>query len=114
MACFHIVQLFLTASRDAIETVKAVVALLAACALSMGADARVKRSQSAKVEFKRETPCPATGARKGPCKGYVIDHIKPLACGGADSPENMQWQTVAEGKAKDKWERKACTAKSPH
>lgn len=67
-----------------------------------------KRSQSAKVEFKQQHPCPATGASKGPCKGYVIDHVQPLACGGADRPENMQWQTVAEGKAKDKWERKQC------
>jgi hypothetical protein len=25
----------------------------------------------------------------------------PLKRGGADSPENMQWQTVAESKAKD-------------
>jgi hypothetical protein len=72
------------------------------------ADARTKRSQSAIVEFKLQQPCPATGAHKGPCKGYVIDHIKPLACGGADAPGNMQWQTVADAKAKDKWERKAC------
>lgn len=42
------------------------------------------------------------------CPGYVIDHIKALACGGADAPENMQWQTVAEGKAKDRWELKEC------
>ena len=66
----------------------------------------MKRSQSAKVEFKRERP--GTGARRGPCKGYVIDHIKALACGGADAPTNMQWQTVAEGRAKDKWERMEC------
>ena len=76
--------------------------------LTTPADARIKRSQSAKVEFKHQQPCPATGASKGPCKGYVIDHINPLACGGADRPQNMQWQTVAEGKAKDKWERKGC------
>lgn len=72
------------------------------------ADARIKRSQSAKIEFKREHPCPATGASKGPCKGYVIDHVRPLACGGQDSPSNMQWQTTAEAKAKDRWERKGC------
>jgi hypothetical protein len=72
------------------------------------ADASTKRSQSAKVEFKQQHPCPATGAQKGPCKGYVIDHIKPLACGGADAPSNMQWQTKADAKAKDKWERKGC------
>lgn len=76
--------------------------------LPLGAEARIKRSQSAKVEFKREHPCPSSGARKGPCKGYVIDHINPLACGGADAPSNMQYQTIAEGKAKDKWERKGC------
>ena len=76
--------------------------------LPVASDARIKRSQSAKVEFKREQPCPATGASKGPCKGWVIDHIKPLACGGADAPGNTQWQTVAEGKAKDKWERQGC------
>jgi hypothetical protein len=39
----------------------------------------------------------------------VIDHIEPLACGGADSPANMQWQTVAEAKQKDKWERQGCS-----
>ena len=71
-------------------------------------EAHIKRSQGAKVEFKREQPCPTTGASKGPCKGWVIDHIKPLACGGADAAFNMQWQTVAEGKAKDKWERRGC------
>jgi hypothetical protein len=39
----------------------------------------------------------------------VIDHIVPLACGGTDDTSNMQWQTVAAGKAKDKIERKGCT-----
>ena len=29
-----------------------------------------------------------------------------MAYGLADVPCNMQWQSVAEGKAKDKWERK--------
>jgi hypothetical protein len=38
-------------------------------------------------------------------KGYVVDHICALACGGKDDPINMQYQTYAEGKAKDKWER---------
>jgi hypothetical protein len=72
------------------------------------ADARIKRGHTATVAFKQKHPCPATGARKGPCKGYVIDHLKALACGGADAPSNMQWQTVADAKARDKWERKGC------
>jgi hypothetical protein len=37
-----------------------------------------------------------------------VDHIKPLCAGGADRPTNMQWQTVAEGKKKDKKEREMC------
>ena len=58
--------------------------------------------------FKKVTPCPATGKIQKTCKGYVVDHIKALACGGADRPINMQWQTVADAKAKDKWELKEC------
>lgn len=84
------------------------LALVLLLSLTVPVEARIKRSQSAKVEFKREHPCPATGASKGPCKGYVIDHVKPIACGGADAPSNMQWQSVADAKAKDKWERKGC------
>jgi hypothetical protein len=63
---------------------------------------RIKRSAEAKREFMRQTGYPHGR------KGYVVDHIKPLACGGADDPSNMQWQTKAEAKAKDKWERKGC------
>lgn len=66
---------------------------------------RIKRSTAAKNGFKRERPCPSTGRSSGSCPGYVIDHVRPLECGGADAPSNMQWQTVAEGKAKDKTER---------
>jgi hypothetical protein len=73
--------------------------------LAVGA---TSRSSSAKAEFKREHPCPATGARSGPCGGYVIDHVVPLACGGADAPSNMQWQTTVEAKAKDRGERQGC------
>ncbi len=42
-------------------------------------------------------------ARRQACPGYVID-VRALACGGADVPTNMQWQTVAAAKEKDKWE----------
>ena len=37
-------------------------------------------------------------------KGYVVDHSCALACGGIDSIKNMQYQTIADSKAKDKWE----------
>jgi hypothetical protein len=66
------------------------------------------RSRAARNAFQSSHPCPSTGRGYGACPGYVVDHVKPLACGGADAPENMQWETVSEGKAKDKWERKGC------
>lgn len=63
---------------------------------------RIKRSAQAKDDFMRQTGHPHGWP------GHVVDHIKPLACGGADDPSNMQWQTVADAKAKDKVERKGC------
>jgi hypothetical protein len=65
---------------------------------------RIRRSAAAKHSFERQHPCPSTGRSSGRCPGYVIDHVRPLECGGADAPSNMQWQTVADGKAKDKTE----------
>jgi hypothetical protein len=54
-------------------------------------------------------PAPSTGSTSGACPGYVKDHVIPLACGGADSVGNLQWQTVEDAKAKDRWERQGCT-----
>ena len=65
---------------------------------------RIARSRHAKTEFKKSHPCPSTGKSGGPCPGYVIDHVQPLKRGGADRPENMQWQTKQAAKEKDKTE----------
>jgi len=35
---------------------------------------------------------------------YVIDHVKALKHGDTGDPSNMQWQTVAEAKAKNRTE----------
>lgn len=66
---------------------------------------KIKRSKAARSAFERQTPCPSTGKNRGACPGYVVDHVQALECGGADAPSNMQWQTVADAKAKDKAER---------
>ena len=65
---------------------------------------RIARSTKAKDDFKRTHPCPSTGRSTGACPGYVIDHVQALKHGGADSPSNMQWQTTADAKAKDRVE----------
>jgi hypothetical protein len=65
---------------------------------------KIQRSSSARAEFRRQHPCPATGRGTGACPGYVIDHIQPLKRGGADSPSNMQWQNTTAAKAKDRIE----------
>ena len=63
---------------------------------------RIERSEAAKHQFEVQSGYP-TGRQ-----GYVVGHIRPLTCGGTDAPSNMQWQTVAQGKAKDAWERHGC------
>jgi len=40
----------------------------------------------------------------------MVDHIQPLKRGGADDPSNMQWQTVEDAKAKDRWEDNGSTS----
>ena len=65
---------------------------------------RIHRNPAARREFMKEHPCPSTGKTSGRCPDYVVDHVKALKHGGADEPSNMQWQTKADAKAKDKWE----------
>lgn len=82
--------------------------LLIILLLNFTVEAGQHRSQKSKNLFKQYHPCPATLKSKGSCPGYIIDHVKPLACGGVDSPSNMQWQTKEAAKQKDRWERKGC------
>ena len=65
-----------------------------------GRDARgrIIRSETAKHEFMQMTGFPHGRP------GYVIDHVIALKRGGPDNPSNMQWQTIEEAKAKDRWE----------
>ena len=72
------------------------------------AAAREHRSREVTREFQREHPCPSTGRTTGSCPGYRKDHIVPLACRGPHAVSNMQWQTIADARAKDQWERRGC------
>jgi hypothetical protein len=62
------------------------------------AHGRIIRSEAAKRAFMRMTGYPHGRP------GYVVDHVVALKRGGADAPGNMQWQTIADAKAKDRWE----------
>jgi hypothetical protein len=59
---------------------------------------RIDRSEFARRESMKRTGYPDGRP------GYVVDHIIPLKRGGADSPENMQWQIVDQARAKDRIE----------
>jgi hypothetical protein len=83
-------------------------ALVVCVPLPISALAKEHRSASVKREFQLTHPCPATGRTSGVRLGYVKDHILPLTCGGPDAVANLQWQTIRDAKAKDKWETKGC------
>jgi hypothetical protein len=68
------------------------------------AHGRIARDPDAKEAFRMTHPCPATRKTYGACPGWVVDHVQALKHGGADAPRNMQWQTRAAAKAKDRWE----------
>ena len=86
------------------ETLALAAALHAYCVPPRDTRGRIARSNSAVTAFKREQACPATGSVRGVCRGWVVDHVVPLKRCGADLPSNMQWQTLGEARAKDRWE----------
>ena len=87
---------------------KIAMVLLFVSMLTPGAEAEYARSKKVLRAFVNQHACPSTGLHRLPCPGYVMDHIKALACGGEDAVSNLQWQTREEAKAKDRWELKDC------
>ncbi len=67
---------------------------------------KIQRSTAQVAAFKRLHPCPSNGKTRGACPGYIVDHIKALCVCGKDRLSNMQWQTLAESRLKDKTECK--------
>ncbi len=58
--------------------------------------------------FRQTHICPSTKTISLVCKGYVVDHIKPLCAGGLDDPSNMQYQAKRASYRKDIQERAYC------
>ena len=85
-------------------------AALAVTAPAAHAAAGSSRPSNAEVLFRIANPCPVTGQASGPCAGYVVDRIIPAICGGAEDASNMRWITLAEAKAKARWDRIGCRA----
>lgn len=90
------------------------LAVLAAFVISFflvpNADSRIVRSRAPLLEYRKNNPCPATGKLEiyTPCKGYVLDHKRPLCSGGLDAASNLVWEEYKESKLKDKQEIKLC------
>ena len=84
------------------------VAITCIAASAAAPAAESARPSNAEILFRLANPCPATGLTQGACKGHVIDRVIPILCGGEEDPANMQWQTLAEAKEKDRWEKIGC------
>lgn len=91
-----------------IKTCNRKILLFLVIFLCINVQAKQTRSYLSIKQFKLDNPCPVNGRYKGRCEGWIIDHSQALACGGLDAPNNMAWQTIADAKAKDKWERVGC------
>jgi hypothetical protein len=84
--------------------------LAATVAAAPALDYHPVRTPAARIEFMKANPCPANGKTRGVCPGYVVDYVKPLCAGGANTPHNMQWLTVADAKIKAADKRRQCRA----
>lgn len=82
-----------------------VALLLMAVAMSSSA---AERSHAVRAEFVRLNPCPSTGARRGACPGWQVDHVVALCRGGPDAISNMAWRTVDDHALKTKFDVMTC------
>lgn len=75
------------------------------------AKGQILRRADVLVAFKKIHPCPSTGKSMGACKGWQMNHVIPLACGGVDAVSNLSWQptvikTCWQDWCQDRFERK--------
>lgn len=74
------------------------------------ADGTIHRNSAVPAAFRKIHPCPVTGQTTGPCDGWQINHVIPLACGGRDEVSNLDWmpvqiKTCAQPYCRDRFER---------
>jgi hypothetical protein len=81
------------------------------CLVLAAAAGAADRSRMLRAEFMRLNPCPATGATRGACPGWQVDHREALICGGRDELQNLQWLPVAAHREKTRVEVKLCRAR---
>lgn len=60
------------------------------------------------AEFKRLSPCPATGRPQGACPGYVVELVVPRCAEGRHEAANMAWHPADRVEEKRRWERQYC------
>jgi hypothetical protein len=70
------------------------------------ADGRIVRAYAVYTAFRSVHPCPSSGLTNGPCFGWQVNHVIPLACGGCDAVSNMEWMRNDVKKLHDGYERK--------
>lgn len=80
--------------------------------LVVGAAEGFPRSRAVLHEFRREHPCPSTGAARGACPGFEIDHVQPLCAGGLDDVSNLQWLSLEAHRLKTKRDVAACRGRA--
>lgn len=71
-------------------------------------EAKIPRSTAVVAQFKRMNPCPSTGAVRGACRGWEVDHVVPLCAGGLDAAANMQWLTKEDHRQKTRLDVMQC------
>lgn len=84
------------------------VALVLGAGQVAAEEERIVRSAAEVLSFKRHNPCPSTGARRGACPGYQVDHTISLCAGGEDKARNMAWLSAEDHAFKTRIDLREC------
>ena len=71
-------------------------------------DEEPQADSRARELFVKKYACPVNGKHTEACPGWVVNYVKPLCAGGVDRLGNLQWQTLATAKRKEREAQKLC------